>query len=57
MLIRNEKGHLKFDWLSFEIFIRDLLAECKNKEEVVWLEEQLNDIIDVVAEERIEELS
>jgi hypothetical protein len=56
MLSRNENGKLKFKSLDFEIFIGDLYAECNTEKEIEWLQEQLQPIIEGLAEERLEEI-
>lgn len=56
MLARNEKGRLVFNRLDFEILIGELYSKCETEDEVEWLEEQLQSIIECSAEERIDEL-
>jgi len=56
MLERNEEGRLKFDSLGMEIFIGGLFQKCNTEHEVNWLEEQLQDIVEMSAEEKLDEL-
>lgn len=51
MVKRNENGKLKFSSLDFEILIGDLLIECKNDDEINWLEYQLKTIVEGIAQE------
>ncbi|EDS78067.1 hypothetical protein CBC_0711 [Clostridium botulinum C str. Eklund] len=56
MLERNEKGKLFLRSLDLQIFLGNLYAECRNQHEVEWVQEQLSDAVECLAEERIEEL-
>lgn len=53
---RKENGKLGYNSLDFEIFIGDLFEECKNLDETCWLEEQLIDCVQIIADERKEDL-
>lgn len=55
MLIRNESGKLFLQSLDLEIFLADLFVKCKNEREVEWLKEQLQESVEVIAEEAEEE--
>lgn len=47
---------MKIDSLGLQIYFGDLYDGCKNENEVYWLKEQLESMVEVIAEERLEEL-
>jgi hypothetical protein len=55
-VVTRENGKLKFSSLDFEILIGDMYSECETEKEIEWLKEQLQPIIEGLADERIEEL-
>ncbi|WP_187291538.1 hypothetical protein [Clostridium novyi] len=56
MLERNENGKLFLKSLDLQIFLGDLYAKCKSECEVEWIEEELADAVECLAQERMEEL-
>lgn len=54
MLSRGERGSLRLQSLDLQIFLDDLFSECKNEEEVYWIESQLQEYVECAAEERME---
>jgi len=55
-MLSRENGKLKLNSLDLEIFIGDLFAKCNTEKEINWLEEQLQLMIECLAEERINEI-
>lgn len=55
-MLSRENGKLKLDSLDMEIFIGDLFAKCNKEKEINWLEEQLQSMIEYLAEERMNEI-
>ena len=56
MLVRNNKGKLVFQSLDFEILMGDMFMKCKNVTEAQWLADQLQGAVEVICEEKIEEI-
>lgn len=55
MLNRTEKGRLRIDSLSLQIFLGDLFEKCETREEIEWLQDQLTESVELIAEEAREE--
>ena len=53
---RNEQGSLSMRTLDLRILIEDLFHVAKNEEEVEWIHEIIQSVVDAISEERIEEL-
>lgn len=56
MLKRNEENKLQFDALGMQIFIGELFEKCNSEHEVNWMEENIQNIVEMIAEERLDEL-
>ncbi|MEY8001562.1 hypothetical protein AB8U03_15440 [Clostridium sp. Mt-5] len=55
-MLDRKNGKLAFNCLDAQIFLGDMFAKCKNEHEVEWVQEQLKDCVEGIAEERLEEL-
>lgn len=55
MISRNEKGKLVVHSLDMEIFFGELFEKCQTAHEVEWVQNELTGIIDLVADERLDE--
>ena len=51
MLNRNRNGTLALKHLDLEIFLGELFLKCKSEEEIDWLKEEINETVDVIADE------
>lgn len=56
MLSRNENGKLVLKSLDLQIFLGDLFEKCENEHEIEWLQNQITECTECIAEERKEEL-
>ena len=56
MIGRNEKGMLVLDTSCVGQLFRELFVKCNDKAEIILLEGQLNKVIEVIADERFDEL-
>lgn len=56
MLKRIENGRLKLNGLELEVFIDDLFQKCNTTKEIEWINDELNSMLDVCYERRIEEI-
>lgn len=56
MVARNDKNKLVFQSLDFEIMLCDMFMECRNAREVQWLAEQLQGAVEIICDEKIEEI-
>lgn len=53
---KTESGRICLGTLSLEIFIGEIFEVCDNEEQIEFVKENLIDIIECVADERLEEL-
>lgn len=53
---RNEKGMLVLDTSCVGQLFRELFVKCNDEVEIILLEGQLNKVIEVIADERFDEL-
>lgn len=51
MLIRKGDGRLRLQGLDLEIFLGDLFLKCNSEEEIDWLQEQINEAVNLIADE------
>lgn len=56
MLKRSEREKLVFKSLHTNIFIGGLFEQCKTEQEIQWLQEQLQGIIECCANEQLENI-
>ena len=56
MVVRNDNDKLVFQSLDFEIMLGDMFMKCRNVREAQWLADQLQGAVEVVCEERIDEI-
>lgn len=56
MVIRNDKDKLIFQSLDFEIMLGDMFMKCRNVREARWLANQLQCAVEVICEEKINEV-
>lgn len=56
MLERTEKGKLKLNSLNLQIFLGDLFEKCEDEHEIEWLQNQIIECTECIADERREEL-
>lgn len=56
MVERKENGKLAFKSLDFEIFIGDIYEQCNTESEINFIMENMQGIVESLAEERLEEL-
>lgn len=56
MVVRNDNDKLVFQSLDFEIMLGDMFMECRNVREIQWLADQLQGAVEVICEERIDEI-
>ena len=56
MVVRNDKDKLIFQSLDFEIMLDDMFMKCRNVREAQWLADQLQGAVEVVCEEKIDEI-
>jgi len=56
MISRNEKGKLVIQSLDMEIFIGELFEKCQTEHEVEWVQNEITGIIDLIADERLNEI-
>lgn len=55
MLSRSENGKLRFDCLGFRILLDDMTFACKTKEELVFLLNNVESVVQGFVEEAEEE--
>jgi hypothetical protein len=53
---KTKSGRICLGTLSLEIFIGEIFEVCDNEEQIEFVKENLIDIIECVADERLEEL-
>lgn len=53
---RNERNKLELKLLDFQVMIGEIFEKCENQVEVEWVKEQLESVVEVCSEERIEDL-
>lgn len=46
MVYRNEDGEIRLDYLRFFPFIDAMFEECKNREELEWLNSEIVEILE-----------
>lgn len=56
MLSRNENGKLAVNTLDLDIFIADLLGNCKTRHEVEWISEMIVDTVECGMHDRLLDL-
>lgn len=57
MIVERQKdGLIHFHPIDFEIFIGDFFEECKDEHETEWLKRELIDCIEIMADEKLDEL-
>lgn len=56
MVVRNNEDRLVFQSLDFEITLGDMFMKCKNVREAQWLADQLRGAVEVICDEKIEEI-
>ncbi|MEF3330578.1 hypothetical protein [Oceanobacillus oncorhynchi] len=54
---RTQQGKLKCDSLDLQILIGEMFYVAKTEEEVEWIHEQLESVIDIASEEAVEEIN
>lgn len=55
MVTRDNNDKLVFQYTSFQIMIADMFDKCKTREEIAFLYENMQNSIELVAEEVLEE--
>lgn len=55
MVTRDNNDKLVFQYTSFQIMIADMFDKCKTREEMAFLYENMQNSIELVAEEVLEE--
>lgn len=56
MLNRREDGKLTLKSLDLQIFLGDLFEKCKTEREVEWLQGEVTACVEIVADDKREEL-
>ena len=56
MVVRDDKDKLVFQSLDFKIMLGDMFMKCRNVREAQWLAEQLQGAVEVICEEKIDEI-
>lgn len=56
MLSRIEGGRLSLQSLDLKIFLGDVFAVCQTQKEIEWVAEQIKSCVDLIADERSDEL-
>lgn len=56
IVVRNDKDKLVFQSLDFEIMLGDMFMKCRNVREAQWLADQLQGAVEVICEEKIDEI-
>ena len=51
MVIRDNNDNLVFQYTNFQIMIADMFDKCKTREEMAFLYENMQNSIELVAEE------
>ena len=55
MVTRDNNDNLVFQYTNFQIMIADMFDKCKTREEMAFLYENMQNSIELVAEEVLEE--
>ena len=55
MVTRDNNDKLVFQYTNFQIMIADMFDKCKTREEMAFLYENMQNSIELVAEEVLEE--
>lgn len=46
MVYRNEDGEIRLDYLRFFPLVDEMFEECKNREELEWLNSEIVEILE-----------
>ena len=51
MLNRKRNGTLSLKHLDLEIFLGELFLKCNSEEEIDWLQKEISETVDAIADE------
>ena len=56
MITRNENGKIVLQALDMQIFLGELFEKCQTEHEVEWVQYELTSMVDLIADERLDEI-
>lgn len=56
MVYRNDDGEIRLDYLKFLPLVDEMFRECKNREELIWLKNEMIEVLDGISFEFYEQI-
>ena len=50
-MLKRKNGTLALNHLDLEIFLGELFLKCKTEEEIDWLQKEISETVDLIADE------